>query len=97
MGERRNLSRGDRLNALKVSERVLKQGVDELPKTQALIDAGTAWLDEADARRAMRDHKRVCRRCRYADRDAARGARRCRVGRLLDLRRTRAARRLDPA
>jgi hypothetical protein len=94
MREPRNRSRGDRLNALKVSERVLRQGVEVLPRTQALIDAGTAWLEDADARRAMRDHKRQCRRCRYADRPDAGRARRCTLGEVLNRRRARAAWRL---
>jgi hypothetical protein len=84
-------SRGARLNALKVTERVLGQAVSELPKTQALIDAGTAWLDDADARRAMREHKRQCRACRYADRPEATRVHRCTVGQALNRRRARAA------
>ena len=88
-------SRADRLNALKLSERVLKQAAEEAPKVQDLIDAGTAWLDEADARRAMRDHKRQCPRCRYADRPDARRVRRCATGQALNRKRTRAALRVS--
>jgi hypothetical protein len=86
-------SRGDRLNALKLRERVATQGVASAPEIERLIDAADAWLAEADARRAMREHKRQCRRCRYADRDGATRVRRCRVGHALHVRRAAWARR----